>query len=190
MIKFNTHKPPIEYSYIVYKRIFAGEHPLYRRHTVSPDERISQFLEFGITDFMDLTIPGEAPEYGAMLPADIHRHVFPIRNFEAPENMQALCDIFDKLAQRLIGNPDGKLYIHCHGGVGRTGTIVACLYIYFEGQSHDEAIIRMRQQYSQSPRSEIMDAPETLRQLKFICEFADTVLKHNQDSIQTKLWIP
>ena len=65
--------------------------------------------------------------------------------------------------------------LHCHGGVGRTGTIVACYYIYFEHILFEEALDKMRRQYTQSPRSRIMNAPETKRQIEFVKTFADII---------------
>ncbi len=166
---------PIEYSYSVTERVYAGEHPLYSRHTTLPEDRIAQFIEFGITDFLDLTVKGEAQEYERILPHSIRKFSYPVKNFEAPESVQSLMEAFAGLELLFIEQSDSKLYIHCLGGVGRTGTIVACYYIYFEHLSFDEAIAKMRKQYMQSPRSRIMDSPETSRQMAFVREFANTV---------------
>ena len=77
------------------------------------------------------------------------------------------------MEQLLQEHPRAKLYIHCHGGVGQTGTIVACYYIYFEHLSFEEALDKMRQQYALSPRSKIMNAPETKRQIEFVKMFTN-----------------
>lgn len=166
---------PIEYSYCVNESIFAGEHPLYSRHTVSPNDRIAQFVQFGITDFLDLTVLGEAQEYKQILPQGVRKYSFPIRNFEAPDSVQSLIEVFEKIKLLFTERPGIKLYIHCHGGVGRTGTVVACYYIYSEHLSFDEAIAKMRKQYTQSPRSKMMNVPETSQQMNFIFKFADVV---------------
>ncbi len=168
---------PIEFSYQVSENIYAGEHPLYKKHTSNTSIRLTQFIEFGITDFWDLTTNGESKEYEKMLPEHIHKHSFPIKNFDIPENTQMLIDAFSRLKSYFKKNPTAKLYIHCNGGVGRTGTIVACYYIYFEHLSFAEALQKMRKQYSQSPRSEYMNAPESNTQINFIKEFSNSVNK-------------
>ena len=59
-------------------------------------------------------------------------------------------------------------------GVGRTGTIVACYYIYFKGMSADDALAEIRRRFATHGRSAWMSAPETEAQVNFIKEFANT----------------
>lgn len=60
------------------------------------------------------------------------------------------------------------------GGGGRTGTIVACYYIYFKEMSADDALAEMRRRFATHGRSAWMSAPETEAQVNFIKEFANT----------------
>lgn len=163
---------PIEYSYQVSKQVFAGEHPLFDIYKSSIKGNIPTLLKFGITYFLDLTQSYEVPEYASFLPSNVQRISFPIKNCGVPSNIETVIELFHELEHLLHDKPRAKLYIHCHGGVGRTGTIVACYYIYFEHLSFEEAIDKMRRQYAQSPRSKIMNAPENSLQIEFIREFA------------------
>ena len=38
----------------------------------------------------------------------------------------------------------GKVAIHCHAGLGRTGVLIACYLVYSQRMSGDEAITLMR----------------------------------------------
>lgn len=151
---------PIEYSYQVSQNVFAGEHPLFDIYKRTANGNIPTLLKFGITVFLDLTQSYEISEYASFLPSDVQRISFPIRNCDIPSSVESAIGLFRKLEQLMHEQPRAKLYIHCHGGVGRTGTIVAYYYIYFEHLSFEEDLDKMRRQYAQSPRSRIMDAPE------------------------------
>ena len=169
----NKMYKPIEYSYQVSRNVFAGEHPLFDIYKSSIKGNIPALLKFGITVFLDLTQSYEVPEYASFLPSDVQRISFPIRNCDVPSSVESVMDLFRRLEQLMHEQPQAKLYIHCHGGVGRTGTIVACYYIYFEHLSFEESLDKMRRQYAQSPRSKIMNAPETKRQIEFVRRFAE-----------------
>ena len=162
---------PIEYSYQVSKNVFAGEHPLFDIYKRTANGNIPTLLKFGITVFLDLTQSYEVSEYASFLPSDVRRISFPIRNCDVPSSVESVIGLFRRLEQLMHEQPQAKLYIHCHGGVGRTGTIVARYYIYFEHLSFEEALDKMRQQYTQSPRSKFMNAPENKRQIEFIKKF-------------------
>lgn len=164
---------PIENSYQVSRNVFAGEHPLFNIYNRSAKGNVPVLLKFGITVFLDLTQSYEVPEYASFLPTDVRRISFPIRNCDIPSSIESVIGLFRELDKLFREYPQAKLYIHCHGGVGRTGTIVACFYIYFEHLSFEEALDKMRQQFAQSSRSKIMNAPENKRQIEFIKMFSE-----------------
>ena len=175
-MKMKEMDKPVEGSYPVSRNVFAGEHPLFDIYKRSARGNIPALLRFGITIFLDLTQSYEAPAYESFLPSGVKRISFPIRNCDVPASVDSVIGLFRRVEQLLQEHPRAKLYIHCHGGVGRTGTIVACYYIYFEHLSFEEALDKMRQQYALSPRSKIMNAPETKRQIEFIRTFAELIL--------------
>ena len=163
----------MEYSCQVSGNVLAGEHPLFGIYKSSIRGNIPALWEFGITVFLDLTQSYEVPEYASFLPSDVQRISFPIRNCDVPSSVESVMDLFRRLEQLMHEQPRAKLYIHCHGGVGRTGIIVACYYIYFEHLSFEEALDKMGRQYAQAPRSKFMNAPETKRQIEYVKEFAE-----------------
>lgn len=72
----------------------------------------------------------------------------------------------------ILSNDDNKVYVHCWGGVGRTGTIVACLYEYY-GEGYEDAVNHLRQSFKDCPKSHWRHTPETKEQLDFIRGFGN-----------------
>ena len=151
MESYLAHRP-IGYSYRVDDRIFAGEYPVRDWNQGVRMQQIRHFTGFGITDFIDLTVPGEMPPYQQFLPSGAVRHSFPVPNRGVPESVDAVAALLRKISDILDGSPEARIYIHCHGGVGRTGTIVSCYYVG-KGMSGEEAIALMRRRYAIPPGS-------------------------------------
>jgi len=165
---------PTGYSYRVDERVWAGEYPVWEWEQSAGMRQLKLFTDFGINCFLDLTENSEMPPYAPFLPDNIGRCSFPIRNCSIPDSVRRVADLFRNIDEVLANRPDVKLYIHCVGGVGRTGMMVACYYIYFKGMSADEALAEMRRRFAAHGRSAWMTAPETEAQVNFIREFADT----------------
>lgn len=165
-----AHKP-IGYSYRVEDRIYAGEYPVWDWDQGVRMSQVRLFTDFGITDFLDLTEVGEMPPYEQFLPSGIRRHTFPVPDKGVPESVGVVADLFDRISAMMSERQDMNLYIHCHGGVGRTGTIVSCWYIY-RGRTFDKALAEMRGRFATNPRSCWSHAPENQHQVDFIREFA------------------
>jgi protein-tyrosine phosphatase len=53
-----------------------------------------------------------------------------------------------------------KVYVHCQGGIGRTGTVIACLLVE-EGEDAEVVLDRLSERGS----------PETERQKRFVREW-------------------
>jgi protein-tyrosine phosphatase len=137
------------------------------------------FTDFGINYFLDLAENGEMPPYAPFLVNSIGRHTFPIPNGCVPDSVRCVVDLFC-IINGVLNKAETKLYIHCVWGVGRTGTIVACYYIYFRGISADDALAEMRCRFATHGRSAWMSAPETEAQVNFIKEFANTYQQWNR----------
>jgi predicted protein tyrosine phosphatase len=103
-------------------RLLAGEYP----GVVDEEEarqRIVGLEELGVTLFVDLTEPSESDPYEAFLADGVRAIRKPISDFTAPspEEMRAILDLIEEdLAAGSV------IYLHCLGGVGRTGTVVGC----------------------------------------------------------------
>lgn len=164
---------PSGYSYRVSAQIWAGEYPVWDWNGNMRFRQLRLYTDFGITDFLDLTQEGEMPPYEPLLPAQVRRHAFPIPDCGVPRSVQDLGRIFDRMERIRSEYPERRFYIHCHGGVGRTGTIVACYLIHVNDLTADEAITQMRSRFTYHARSAWMSAPETAEQVGFIREFAE-----------------
>jgi protein-tyrosine phosphatase len=66
-----------------------------------------------------------------------------------------------------------KVYLHCVGGIGRTGTTVGC-WLIRHGTKPDEAIKRLRELYAASAQSALAPhSPEADEQIEFILKWAE-----------------
>jgi protein-tyrosine phosphatase len=171
-------KLPIVESYWVKENLFlAGEYP----GSFNPNEarrKIDSFLECGIRTFIDLTQQGELVPYEPILMEEARifdyttvYHRFGIRDGGIPsvQTMTLILDAIDSSIQS--GNP---IYVHCWGGVGRTGTVVGC-HLVRHGMSAEKALERVDALYKTRPRDPYLrTSPETAEQFEFVRNWRET----------------
>lgn len=76
----------------------------------------------------------------ALAQADVISFHFPIADYEPPDagQIELALDFLDRM--RAEGRP---VYVHCHAGVGRTGTMLHLYYLH-QGCSLDEAKAKVK----------------------------------------------
>ena len=166
----DTDIKPIENSYKVQDRFYAGEYPGDKIQEAAL-VKLSHFLENGFTHFIDLTEEGELTPYAQLLPAGISYRRFPIRDVSIPKDTESVRALIDEI-DTILSNLENKLYLHCWGGVGRTGTIVGCWYASRPGIGYSTALQKTRQAFKECLKSKHRHTPETSEQISFIGEFS------------------
>ena len=168
----DNRKRPISESYWVEPdRLLAGEYPGHYNQE-STRRKINAFIENGFNIFIDLTKPNEMPPYSDILfeqakayDLEVKRYTFPIGDFGLPtvEQMTSILDTIDKELQA-----GRKIYLHCWGGIGRTGTTVGC-YLVRRGKTWNEALRQLAEWWKNVPKSQYHPySPETNEQRWFI----------------------
>ena len=144
---------PIPNSYWVMPgRLAAGEYP----GEVDPRDAAAKLrclLEAGINHFVDLTEPGERTDQGELVPyhqiaeeeagafdvsVQCARH--PIPDTQVPDTPAAMAAILDAIDSAV--DQGRTVYVHCWGGVGRTGTVVGC-WLVRHGRTGEEALAQI-----------------------------------------------
>jgi protein-tyrosine phosphatase len=162
----NERQGPIPDSYWVNPgRLLAGEYPgaASDRATAA---KLALFQAAGVDTFIDLT---EAGEYHlrpyAALAAELGMQYarFPIRDLGTPsvDEMREILDTID--SEDAAGR---TVYVHCYGGVGRTGTAVGC-HLIRHGMASEEALASIARWRGGTPKAYRV-SPETRAQLAFV----------------------
>jgi len=176
--------PIIESYWVEESRFLAGEHP----GGFDPEttrHRMDAFLKAGVNTFIDLTQAHELVPYETILEeqskiygvsASYHR--FPIRDHNTPtaETMTAILNTIDQTI-----NNGGCVYVHCWGGVGRTGMVVGC-HLVRHGATNQEALAQVDKLYKTRPANPYFShSPENNIQIEFVLNWWDDpdTLKRN-----------
>ena len=166
-------RPLANTYWVVPSRFAAGEYPGAKKREEAAD-KLRILLETGFDYFIDLTESNEGLEPYAGVAATeamrldtkfVHaRH--PIVDMRAPRSPQETAGILDAIDKAL---DDGKkVYVHCWGGIGRTGTVVGC-WLVRHGRTGDQALAQIAEWWRgmdkayRRPRS-----PETERQRAYV----------------------
>lgn len=150
-------RPHAECYWLAPGLVLAGEYPA---------AHLPALRQAGITDFIDLTTIDEGlPAYRARLAADQRWQRWGIADYSVPSPAR-MRQILDAIGVAIAGG--GRLYLHCHGGAGRTGTVAGCLLVE-HGLPAPQALdllARKWQVVAKSARSPL--SPETDEQREFV----------------------
>lgn len=165
-----NNRRPIENSYKVTNNIYAGEYPR-NKDDESSCAKLKQFERFGITHFVDLTEEGELQPYELFLYKGARYLRFPIKDVSIPLSTASVRSLVAKIVKTIKQNPKAKVYIHCWGGVGRTGLVVGCLLGELYRKNYDETLKKLDELFSACPKSARRNTPETAEQYQFIARY-------------------
>jgi hypothetical protein len=162
---------PIPDSYwLREKGLLAGEYP------GAPDKnkarrKIEAILAAGIRSFIDLTEtvdplkPYEPilQELAASMRLEVSYSRMPIHDMSIPTT-ELMDEILNRIETEISeGRP---VYVHCWGGIGRTGTVAGC-WLVQQGHTCDDALQRIRELRATTSDA-WEESPQTQHQKAFV----------------------
>jgi len=152
-------------SYFIKDKALFGNYP--------SKEDINNFENMGVKLFVNLT----CRDYEKLQDYDVSENStkidFYIKDRSYPKNIQTfssfiiyLCDIINNLQN------NEKIYIHCRGGHGRSGVVVACILCYLNNITPEESIVLTTKYHNQRTNLKEkwikLGSPQTYGQKKFV----------------------
>ena len=167
---------PIADSYwLIPGQLLAGEYP--GTYVLADTrEKLATFVDAGIRTFIDLTEERELPAYDRVLHelaaerAIEIRHIRQsIRDYCTPRDRAQMARILSTIRDEIAaGRP---VYVHCWGGIGRTGTVVGC-WLVEQGLTGDEALRRIAELRRDIPDARLR-SPESEDQCRYVREWLE-----------------
>jgi protein-tyrosine phosphatase len=169
----DSKTPPFQSSYwLPSGQLLAGQYP----GTMDPEgtrAKLSRLLDAGVTTFIDLTEETEPLEayHGVLREVAAERSIearhirIPIRDAGTPRP-----GVMEKVLDTISAEQaEGRIaYVHCWGGIGRTGTVVAC-HLVECGQTADDALDLVQKLFEGYKRDRPpFRSPETPSQCDFV----------------------
>jgi protein tyrosine/serine phosphatase len=168
---------PFSHSYwVIPGKFLAGFYPG-AENSEEADDKLRSLLNSGIRCIIDLMEENEVnylglpfisyqPALEKIAPVTCLR--FPIRDFSIPSTDQMI-RILDSIDE--VMESGQAVYVHCLGGIGRTGTVVGC-YLQRHGLADAENVFeKIEELRSQTPGLYIR-SPETEEQRRFVVEWS------------------
>lgn len=166
-----SDRPITESYWVEESRFLAGEYPG-SSDIETARRNMDAFLAIGINTFIDLTQAHELVSYRSVLMeqaqfqgGNAYYHRFAIRDHSVP-SVEIMRNILNTIDEAL--NNGNGVYVHCWGGVGRTGITVGC-YLVRHGSTNEESLIRVNQLYkTRANNFYYPTSPETEQQIEFV----------------------
>ena len=178
VLDLTHHAYPHNSYWVIPDSLMAGEYPG-DRDQQQTRHKLARYLECGIDAFLDLTEARELAPYEQTLAEvaaetgiDCVYRRLAIRDVDVPEHPARMRNILDQIEQwRRQGR---RVYVHCWGGVGRTGTVVGCHLVDY-GLSGQAALDHLRllwTRMSADKRRRKRESPETEEQRAYVRHWA------------------
>ncbi|XP_043192113.1 protein tyrosine phosphatase domain-containing protein 1-like [Amphibalanus amphitrite] len=156
------------YSHWITDDILAMARP--NTKTIREKSTIEHFRRLGIRSLVNLQLPGEHSHCGTIeqsgftydpnifMTNDVFFYNFGWKDYGEP-SLAGILDITKVLAFALT---QGKVAIHCHAGLGRTGVIIACYLVYWLRVKANDAIryVRLKRPNAVQTRGQILAVQE------------------------------
>jgi hypothetical protein len=172
-----SDKPFPESYWVLPDRFLAGGYPILRFDEARSRERVAALLNGGMDIFIDLTNLDERISYDPILGEQAARFGLSVQHLHfrfsdyrapSPSKMIATLDAIDSAIAE-----GHKVYLHCVGGIGRTGTTVGC-WLVRHGMEPTAALQHLRELYKTSAQSEYAPrSPESDDQIELILNWAE-----------------
>lgn len=168
--------------YQVQDGLFAGEYPGHPSPNVA-ETRVRELVDRGIVTFIDLTSRADAslgllPYEPAFLEIDpkggkgLRHHSFEIPDMGIPSGPEVMRGVLDLIRSEIAAGR--TCYVHCWGGIGRTGTAVAC-WLRETGMDADTALAEVQRLYDahmdERKRARYPRSPQQPGQLQYVREW-------------------
>ena len=155
----------------VYKpgKVYFGGYP--------SQEWFNKLREFGITLFVDLTTKYEKHilPYTYSFNSTIH---FPIRDNSIPYNAEIYSKFIINLSNRILSGKE-KIYVHCKGGHGRSGMVIASLMCYIDNLHPVQAIEKTTVLHSNrknlKSKYKNIKCPDNNNQIQYVMELFNPI---------------
>lgn len=150
-------------------RLLAGEYPGHPSDDGRVREKVGALLAAGVTLFVDLTHASDKmkpyePVLRELSPLTA-RLSAPIVDNDVPRSPTEMARILDAIDAEIARG--GIPYIHCWGGVGRTGTTVGCWFAR-RGHEGEQALKALRTRWNTNPKPKHPGTPQTGAQRNYI----------------------
>lgn len=172
----NNLPHPIDHCYwVIPGKLLAGEYPR-TPDEASSREKLARLTDAGVSAFIDLTefdgrlADGHPEPYAPLLSGQSHER-FPIRDRSALATAELTKTALDAIDAHLAAGR--TVYVHCWGGVGRTGTIIGC-WLARRHEPGQAALDRLKELWSKNPKSRRpgIRSPETSEQERYVRRWA------------------
>lgn len=171
----DSHRPPHQNSYwLPGAQVAAGEYPG-DLNDAKAREKVRAILDAGITVFVDLTEHDELKPYEPFLLEEADARGMDVRHLRRPIRDRRVCSpremtaIMEAIRDAVEG--DEKVYVHCWGGVGRTGTVAGC-WLVEQGMAPDDALALVGRLFTTMSHAKLLrhfsGSPETEAQREMV----------------------
>jgi protein-tyrosine phosphatase len=173
MMKIKMKTPHTNCYWITPGKLMGGEYPGATTKQKAL-EKIIPLLDAGVNFYVDLTEEYELVPYDTIIRSEalargmqVDYVRFGYRDGSVPQNRAHMVDILDTIDEAISA---GKVvYVHCWGGIGRTGTVLGC-HLVRHGMSGPDALVQISRLYraGMEKSGRRPDSPETEPQVEWV----------------------